>query len=125
GDRGPIAQTVRSAMTRLPGAHLVSRRGYEILGWTDVAVERTDELGAAMLQFLARMNPSTDPGSVPLREEDGEVAGISYRIRGAGPPLVLLPLFLAPSQWEPLVPLLSEHYCTITLSGLALGAVAV
>ena len=52
-------------------------------------------------------------------------AGISYRIRGAGPPLVLLPMFLAPSQWEPLAPRLSERYCTITLGGAALGAVAI
>jgi ubiquinone/menaquinone biosynthesis C-methylase UbiE len=125
GDQGPIAETVRGAMNRLPGAHLVSLRDYEILGWTDVAAERTRELGAAMLQFLARMTRPAGPGSVSLREGDGEVAGISYRIRGAGPPLVLLPLFLAPSQWEPLVPLLNEHYCTITLGGVALGAVAV
>jgi SAM-dependent methyltransferase len=34
-------------------------------------------------------------------------------------------MFLAPSQWEPLVPLLSEKYCTITLGGAALGAVAI
>src|SRR5207247_828792 len=34
-------------------------------------------------------------------------------------------MFLAPSQWEPLVPLLSERYCTITLEGAALGAVAI
>jgi ubiquinone/menaquinone biosynthesis C-methylase UbiE len=38
---------------------------------------------------------------------------------------VLLPLFLAPSQWEPLIPALSERYCTITLGGAALGAVAI
>ena len=54
-----------------------------------------------------------------LREGEGEIAGISYRIRGVGPPLVLLPMFLAPSQWEPLVPRLSERYCTITLGGAA------
>ena len=56
---------------------------------------------------------------------EGEIAGISYRIRGAGPPLVLLPLFLAPSQWEPLIPRLSKKYCTITLGGTELGAVAI
>jgi protein-L-isoaspartate O-methyltransferase len=124
GDQGPNAETVRSAMNRLPDARFVSLRDYETLGWTDVAAERTDELGTAMLQFLARMTPPAGRGSVPLREGDGEVAGITYRIRGAGPPLVLLPLFLSPSQWEPLVPLLSQQYCTITLGGAALGAVA-
>jgi protein-L-isoaspartate O-methyltransferase len=38
---------------------------------------------------------------------------------------VLLPLFLTPAQWEPLVPLLSERYCTIALGGAELGAVAI
>jgi SAM-dependent methyltransferase len=44
---------------------------------------------------------------------------------GSGPPLLLLPLLLAPSQWEPLAPALSEHYCTIALGGAFLGSVAV
>jgi SAM-dependent methyltransferase len=45
-------------------------------------------------------------------------------VRGAGPPLVLLPLDLSPGQWEPLIPTLSTHYCTITLGGALLGSVA-
>jgi len=125
GDREPSAEMVRVAMDGLPGACHVCLHDYNLQGWSDVAAERTDELGAAMLQFLAR---ATRPGartSVPLPEGEGELADISYRIRGTGPPLVLLPLFLAPSQWEPLIPKLSEHYCTITLGGAALGAVAI
>jgi 2-polyprenyl-3-methyl-5-hydroxy-6-metoxy-1,4-benzoquinol methylase len=125
GDQGPIAEAVSDSVNRLPGARLVRLSNYETFAWSDVAAERTDELGAAMLCFLAQINPSGARGSVLLREVDGEVAGISYRIRGAGPPLVLLPMFLAPSQWEPLVPLLSEKYCTVTLGGAALGAVAI
>jgi len=78
-----------------------------------------------MLEFLSRFTAPGAARSVPLPESEGEVAGISYRIRGVGPPLVLLPLFLTPSQWEPLVPALSERYCTLTLGGTALGAVAI
>ena len=37
---------------------------------------------------------------------------------------MLLPLGLAPSQWQPLITLLSQRYCTITLTGAALGMVA-
>ncbi len=59
-----------------------------------------------------------------LPEQEGEVAGISFRVRGAGPPLVLLPLDLSPGQWEPLIPALSARYCTITLGGALLGSVA-
>ena len=45
-------------------------------------------------------------------------------MRGAGPPLVLLPLDLSPGQWEPLIPALSGRYCTITLGGPLFGSVA-
>jgi len=62
---------------------------------------------------------------VTLPEGAGEVAGITYHIRGSGPPLVLLPLAFAPSQWTPVLPMLSARYCTITLSGAAVGMVAV
>jgi ubiquinone/menaquinone biosynthesis C-methylase UbiE len=78
-----------------------------------------------MLNFLAQKAPPGGEKTVPPAEEQGEIAGISYRIRGSGAPLVLLPLFLSPSQWEPLVPRLSQHYCTITLGGVELGAVAI
>jgi ubiquinone/menaquinone biosynthesis C-methylase UbiE len=122
GDHGPAAETVRNAVSRLPGAELVALRDCDLQGWSDVAAEHTPELGAAMLQFLGRM---TAPPSIAPHEGEGEAAGITYRIRGAGPPLVLLPIFLAPSQWEPLVAQLAERYCTITLGGAALGAVAI
>jgi len=125
GDQGPRAEAVKDSMNRLPGAQLVRLGNFEIRAWSDVAAERADELGAAMLDFLAHMTASGPSGIRPLREGEGEVAGVSYRIRGAGPPLVLLPMFLAPSQWEPLLPRLSERYCTITLGGAALGAVAI
>jgi ubiquinone/menaquinone biosynthesis C-methylase UbiE len=36
----------------------------------------------------------------------------------------LFPLALAPSQWQPLLPLLAERYCTITLGGPRLGMIA-
>jgi ubiquinone/menaquinone biosynthesis C-methylase UbiE len=122
GDRGSVAEAVRGAMGRLPGAQLVALSDYDLQGWSDVAAERAGELADGMLQFLGRM---TAPASIALGEGEGEAAGITYRIRGAGPPLVLLPMFLAPSQWEPLVARLSEQYCTITLGGGALGAVAI
>src|SRR6516164_7869421 len=65
------------------------------------------------------------PGPFRCRKARAKWPVFPTRIRGVGPPLVLLPLFLTPSQWEPLVPALSERYCTLTLGGTALGAVAI
>jgi 2-polyprenyl-3-methyl-5-hydroxy-6-metoxy-1,4-benzoquinol methylase len=112
-------------MESVPDARLVTLRDYAILGWEDLVADRTDEIGSAMLHFLAQHTPAGGAKTVPHAEEQGEIAGIAYRMRGAGPPLVLLPLFLSPSQWEPLVPRLSQQYCTITLGGVELGAVAI
>jgi SAM-dependent methyltransferase len=38
--------------------------------------------------------------------------------------LVLMPLLLSASQWEPIIPALSESYCTIELGGAFLGSIA-
>ena len=124
GDQGPQAERVRQVVESVAGARLVTLRDYAIFAWTDMVADRTDEIGAAMLQFLARVQPPAGAQSVPPAAAEGEIAGLSYRLRGAGPPLVLLPLWLSPSQWDPLVPRLSEHYCTITLGGRELGPVA-
>jgi ubiquinone/menaquinone biosynthesis C-methylase UbiE len=124
GDKEASAERVRRIVEGLPDARHVTLRDYAMVGWTDMVADRTDEIGSAMLHFLAQHTPNGSARTIPLADERGEIAGISYRMRGAGPPLVLLPLFLAPSQWEPLVPMLSQHYCIITLGGVELGAVA-
>ncbi|MGA7869149.1 MAG: methyltransferase domain-containing protein, partial [Stellaceae bacterium] len=91
------------------------------LTWSDIAAERCDGIFAAIRGFLSRRSA---PPSVWLPEQEGESAGIAYRVRGAGVPLVLLPLDLSPGQWEPLIPALTAEYCTITLRGALLGSVA-
>jgi SAM-dependent methyltransferase len=77
-----------------------------------------------MLTFLQRLDHQQRLTPVKLPEGAGEHAGLFYYIQGQGPPLVLLPLGLAPSQWKPLIPPLAAQYCTITLSGPTLGTVA-
>jgi SAM-dependent methyltransferase len=123
GDQGPTAEGTTKFMAELPDATSHILRGYEYLPWSDLASDRGAEVGSAMLEFLDRFksNAVKRPGSP---EQRGEVAGISYRIRGAGPPVVLMPLDLAPAQWEPIIPQLSEKYCTLTLGGPVLGAVS-
>jgi SAM-dependent methyltransferase len=91
--------------------------------WADVIADRTRDVGATMMQFLSGIEPQPAMQVASLQTE-GEIADLSYTVRGSGPPLVLLPLGLAPSQWEPLIPSLSERYCTISVTGPALGMVA-
>jgi SAM-dependent methyltransferase len=45
-------------------------------------------------------------------------------VLGEGPALILLPFFLAPSQWEPALPALSRRFTVIVLGGRHLGGVA-
>ena len=125
GDQGPTVENVRAAMARLQKASVVFLTGYSVLGWSDVVADRPGEIGSALLQFLSQVTSPPGRDFASPTEKEGEIGGISYRIQGAGPPLVLLPLFLAPSQWDPLVNRLSERYCTITLGGTELGAVAI
>jgi len=124
GDQGRTAEEVFRAMPSLPDATLITLRDYFSPTWADMIADRTEEIGSEMIAFLSRIDQRQRGKEVTLPEGEGEVADISYSIRGSGPPLVLLPLGLAPSQWQPLLPALSANYCTITLGGPALGMVA-
>jgi SAM-dependent methyltransferase len=121
GDRGPGARRVQAGLPELPKATAVVLDDYAGLTWSDIAAERGDSIATAMQEFLAHRDALPLAG---LPEQDGEIAGISYRVRGAGAPLVLLPLDLSPGQWEPLIHALAARYCTITLGGALLGSVA-
>lgn len=123
-DQGRPDALVRQAVAPLHGATLVTLRDYASPTiYADVVAERSADIGAAMVDFLARMDQVHGTRTVALPQGEGEVAGISYRVEGAGPPLVLLPLGVAPSQWEPLAPRLRERWCTISLGGAYLGMI--
>jgi len=121
GDQGPTAAAADMALVEVPRAASHRLRGYEYLLWSDVMAERGEEIAVAISNFL-------DTHALPavsLPEGEGEVAGITYRVRGSGAPLVLMPLDLTPSQWEPLIEPLTARCCTISLGGPLLGAVAI
>jgi SAM-dependent methyltransferase len=124
GDQGPPAAMIQRAVAQLSAAILVALPDYFSPPWADVVADRTDAVGDALLNFLASYDQRHGTPQVTLPEGAGEVAGISYRIQGMGPPLVLFPLGLAPSQWAPLLSRLSAQYCTISLGGPALGFLA-
>ncbi len=124
GDRGRSAEEVRRSMGSLPAATWIGLRDHAGLPWSDTLADRTDEIGSAMMDFLMRAEQSRNAKAVNLGEGGGEIAEITYSIQGSGPPLVLFPLALAPSQWQPLLPTLAKRYCTITLGGPRLGMIA-
>jgi SAM-dependent methyltransferase len=121
GDRGPGSQVVPRASLLVPEARLLTLTEYVDASWSDVIADRADVIGAALLDHMRR---APNLPAVTVAAESGSVAGIRYEVSGEGPPLVLLPLGLAPSQWEPLIDSLSQHVCTITLGGAELGMVA-
>jgi len=89
GDRGPTAEGTAKLLADLPNAASHILRSYEYLPWSDIASERGAEISTAMLDFLDRFKQGKSvTATLPMQQ--GEVAGISYRIRGAGPPLVLM-----------------------------------
>jgi SAM-dependent methyltransferase len=119
GSHGLTAEVTARAADRLPGARRVALDGYDPPGWADVAAERGTEIVQAMTHALEAV-----PGSPVAAGGSGTHAGITYTIEGGGPALVLLPFFLAPSQWQPIVPALAERFTVITLGGRHLGGVA-
>ena len=124
GDHGAGPRRVQAVLPGLTQAATVVLRDYAGLTWADLCVERGAEIGGAMQDFLCRLEirqPLPAPGLPP---QEGEVAGISYSVRGVGAPLVLLPLDLSPTQWTALIPVFAARWCTIALGGVHLGSVA-
>src|SRR5262249_32527922 len=121
GDHGLGARRVQAVLPDLPEATAGGLNDYAGLTWAAFAAHRTDHMYAALREFHQRGDACPAAG---LREQEGEIAGISFRIRGSGPPLVLLPLDLSPGQWEPLIPALAARCCTITLGGPLFSSVA-
>lgn len=118
GDLGPFGTAARGLADALPEAkkHLIG--GYLVLPWSDIIVEQRQQVGDAMFRFLERQPPLP---AIEGAHMEGQIAGVRYAITGSGPPLVLFPLNLAPSQWEPLIPELSTRFRVIKLTGPHLG----
>jgi len=120
GEYGPTFDVAVRAADRLPGAERHIIDNYEALGWSDVVRDCAAEIAGCMTGFLAGI-----AGDAPRpAASEGSHAGISYRIEGSGPALLLLPFFLAPSQWVPAIALLARHFTVVTLGGRHLGGIA-
>ncbi len=120
GDRGRPGKETAREIGQFTEAKSLVLRDYFSPPWADPILDRRDEIGKALVEFISPIVIANAAGT----ESDGEVAELSYSIRGQGAPLVLMPLALSPSQWQPLLVSLSENFCTITLGGAHLGMVA-
>jgi len=121
GERGPAAEATARAAARLPAAERSVLAGYEAPGsWSDAVAERTQEIAERIIAFL-RGHHADAPPAAP---KGGSHAGISYQVEGSGPALILLPFFLAPSQWMPAIPHLAQHFTVVITGGPYLGGVA-
>jgi SAM-dependent methyltransferase len=122
GDHGRPAAVVREAVKSLPEATLVWLPGYFSPPWADPVADHTTAVENALLDLVSRDRSQKNTlRSGGLR---GTVAGITYQAQGDGPPLVLLPLSLASSQWNPLMLRLSMRCRTVLLGGPELGFLA-
>jgi SAM-dependent methyltransferase len=123
GELGLSAQMTRSAQEHLPDAERHILRGYNAEGWSDVVADRTAEVAGTIVRFLLSATKQ-ETSRASLAPSSGAHAGLTYRIEGQGPPLILLPFFLAPSQWEPALPELIRQFTVIQLGGPHVGGVA-
>jgi len=124
GDQGRQAEDARRAIQNVANAKPVVLRDYFSASWGDPAHDRGLEVDQALSEFTNSIGSARAPKTVSLAEQSGDYAEIAYSVKGRGAPLVLLPLALSPSQWDPLIPALSKRFCTIALSGSHLGMVA-
>lgn len=96
GTDGALAQNVAKAASQVDTVEYVELAGYETAIWSDPSIDHFEEVVDAMVRLS-----SIDGGPGPLPPglaAKGEIAGATYAVSGAGPPLVLLPLGLSPSQ---------------------------
>src|SRR5207244_6120783 len=109
GERGPAADATARAAARLHAAELSILDGYDAPGsWADAVADRTDEIAERMIAFLDALAVRGRRADPPQSsQQSGTHAGISYRIEGTCPALILLPFFLVPSQWHPSIPRLA------------------
>jgi SAM-dependent methyltransferase len=119
-EHGLTAEVTARAAQRLPAAQRHLLRHYEAPGWADVVADRGEEIAARMTEFLRGYDADTPR----VATSAGTIAGIAWRLQGAGPALLLLPFFLAPSQWQPALSLLSQHFTLVTLGGPHIGGIA-
>ena len=102
GDSGISARVAEAAVPQLPGCRRVVLAGYGEPLWADCVSHRAESILVALRDL-----PGEASAPAAAAADRGSHAGLTWRIQGAGPALVLLPLFLSAAQWEAAVPALA------------------
>ncbi len=126
GDKGLTVEATERAAHRLPRAARHVLANYDAAGWSDVIAERGADVVDAVTGFLHRepVGRQASAGVAPGTAREGQHAGLTWRIEGDGPVLVLMPFFLAASQWQPGIAGLSQRFTVVQLGGPHVGGVA-
>ena len=124
GDKGRGGLDAIRDAKKIAGSRSLILENYFSPPWADPIGDRRDAIGSAMREFIETNALGDSQRIANLSSRFGECAGITYSCHGSGEPLLLMPLALSPSQWQPLVDQLSENFCVITLGGAHLGMVA-
>ncbi|HZT09203.1 MAG TPA: class I SAM-dependent methyltransferase [Chloroflexota bacterium] len=122
GDGGSIGAVMAPRLASANVGEVTVLRGYDEYQWSDTIADRADEVFAAIAAFWERVSGTPAPRAI-TRDEEGDVAELSYTARGSGPPVVLLPLGLAAHQWDALLARLHGGFCTVVLGGAHLSPV--
>lgn len=124
GDQGRGGVDAMRDAKKIAGARTLILENYFSPPWADVIEDHRDTIGQAMGRFIEANAFGEAKHVTGGASQAGACAGITYSCRGSGEPLLLMPLALSPSQWQPLIDQLSEKFCVITLGGAHLGMVA-
>ncbi len=124
GDIGTPGDRARGLAEKFGNGAFVALDGYESPAWADTIADRTDEAERAVRDLVARAEASGLTATVCDAAGVGAVGDILYRIHGAGPAVVVLPLSMARTQWDPLVERLARDHAVIVLGGPRLGIVS-
>ena len=123
--RDPQSASEFETLARSPSARVVDfPDGYSSLLWSDIAVDQGALIESELTSLIQAVEGNVATAAISPELAHGSVRGITYQTSGEGVPVIMLPVGLAPSQWDPLLPGLSREFCVITVGGRHIGASA-
>ena len=118
-DRGITHSAALNFQNEVPGVKALKFEDYEILPWTDIALDRASELVGGISNFFLNLDFGDE--LILQATQDGKINDIYFSIQGSGPALVLLPFMLSAAQWDPIIGELCKSFTVIVASGPSLG----